>query len=111
MKAEFGRHSYSRQSIEYRFRRPVDFARIAFSCAGDQRIWESHIESGYRNNCAIRLGSALRLLGLSEEKTSRKMTEWNEKNLIKYRRQSLRALSDQRINIRSHTDIAATIKC
>jgi len=73
---------FRRQPVDYRFRRPVDLARIAFPCAGAQRIWESHIEAGYRNNCAIRLCSELRLLRLTEEETSQKLTEWNEKNRI-----------------------------
>lgn len=73
---------FRRQPFDYRFRRPVDLARIAFPCAGAQRIWESHVETGYRNNCAIRLCSELRLLGLSEEEASQKLTEWNEKNRI-----------------------------
>jgi primase-like protein len=71
-----------RHLFDYRFRRPADIARIAFPCAGAQRIWEIHVEAGYRNNYAIRLCSELRLLGLSEEETSQKMTEWNEKNRI-----------------------------
>ncbi len=72
----------TRQALRYRFRRPSDLARMDFPCAAAQRIWESHIEPGYRNNCAIRLSSELRLLGLNEEEAQGKLTEWNEKNRI-----------------------------
>ena len=72
----------TRRRFRYRFRRPTDLARIEFPCAGLQRIWEDHIEPGYRNNCAIRLASELRLLGLSAEETDDKLLEWNERNGI-----------------------------
>lgn len=72
----------TRRAFRYRFCRLLDPARIEFPCAAMQRIWESHIEPGYRNNCAIRLSSELRLLGLSEEEARGKLTEWNEKNRI-----------------------------
>jgi hypothetical protein len=73
---------FTRKPFAYRFRRPENLARIEFPCAALQRIWESHIESGYRNNCAIRLASELRLLGLNEEEANDKLIEWNEKNHI-----------------------------
>jgi hypothetical protein len=72
----------TRKPFRYRFRRPEDLKRIAFPCAALQAIWESHIEPGYRNNCAIRLASWLRLLGLSDEETDDKLFEWNERNDI-----------------------------
>ena len=72
----------TRREFRYHFCRPLDPARIEFPCAAMRRIWESHIEPGYRNNCAIRLSSELRLLGLSEEEARGKLTEWNEKNRI-----------------------------
>jgi hypothetical protein len=72
----------ARKPFRYRFRRPEDLSRIVFPCAGAQKIWESHIEPGERNNCAIRLASELRLLGLSEEETRDKLFEWNERNGI-----------------------------
>ena len=71
-----------RKSFRNRFRRPEDSRQIAFPCAGAQRIWESHVEPGQRNNCAIRLASELRLLGLSEEETREKLFKWNETNRI-----------------------------
>jgi Primase C terminal 1 (PriCT-1) len=73
---------FTRKPFAYRFRRPENLARIEFPCAALQRIWESHIESGYRNNCAIRLASELRLLGLSAAEASDKLLEWNERNRI-----------------------------
>jgi hypothetical protein len=73
---------FTRKPFRYRFNRPADLARIEFPCAGLQRIWESEIEPGYRNNCAIRLASELRLLGLSAEETQDKLLEWNERNGI-----------------------------
>ena len=73
---------FTRKPFKYRFRRPLDLARIELPCAAVQRIWQSHIEPGNRNNCAIRLSSELRLLGLSEEETRGKLAEWNERNRI-----------------------------
>ncbi len=72
----------SRKPFAYSFRRPPDFTHITFPCAGAQRIWESHVESGFRNNCAIRLASDLRLLGLTEDEAKEKLFEWNERNGI-----------------------------
>ena len=73
---------FIRRPFAYRFRRPEDLAHIEFPCAALQKIWESHIESGYRNNCAIRLASELRLLGLSADETGEKLLQWNERNHI-----------------------------
>ena len=72
----------TRRPFAYRFHGPVDLARIAFPCAGAQAIWQSHIEPGQRNNCAIRLASELRLLGLSADEAREKLLEWNERNDI-----------------------------
>lgn len=72
----------ARKPFRYRFRHPPDLARIVFPCAGMQKIWESHVEPGYRNNCAIRLASHLRLFGLTENEAGEKLFEWNEKNSI-----------------------------
>ncbi|MBI4525579.1 MAG: primase C-terminal domain-containing protein [Deltaproteobacteria bacterium] len=73
---------FTRRPFRYRFRRPADLSHIAFPCASFQKIWESHVEPGFRNNCAIRLASELRLLGLTEEEGEAKLFEWNEKNAI-----------------------------
>ncbi|HEU4341074.1 MAG TPA: primase C-terminal domain-containing protein [Candidatus Binatia bacterium] len=72
----------TRKPFRYRFHRPSDLRRIEFPCAGIQKIWESHVELGYRNNCAIRLASELRLLGLNEDEANEKIFEWNESNRI-----------------------------
>jgi hypothetical protein len=72
----------TRKPFPYRFRRQADLARLTFPCAALQAIWENHIEPGYRNNCAIRLASELRLLGLSEDEANDKLFEWNERNDI-----------------------------
>lgn len=72
----------TRKPFPYRFRRPEDLSRIDFPCAAIERIWESHVEPGYRNNCAIRLASAFRLLGLTEAEGRAKLYEWNEKNSV-----------------------------
>lgn len=72
----------TRKSFPYHFRRPENLSHLSFPCAGVQRIWESHVEPGYRNNCAIRLASELRLLGLSTDEANEKLFEWNEKNGI-----------------------------
>jgi hypothetical protein len=74
----------------YRFRRPVDLNQLTFPCAALQKIWQSHIEPGYRNNCAIRLASGLRLLGLTEDEANEKLFEWNEKNGIELPAEELR---------------------
>jgi hypothetical protein len=72
----------TRKPFVYRFRRPADLTQLTFPCAALQKIWESHIEPGYRNNCAIRLASGLRLLGLREDEAGDKLLEWNERNTI-----------------------------
>lgn len=71
-----------KKPFTYRFRRPQDLDKLVLPCAGLQKIWESHVEAGYRNNCAIRLASEFRLLGLSEDESREKLFEWNEKNHI-----------------------------
>src|SRR5262249_35437629 len=72
------------------FRRPDDLAQLRFPCAALQTIWESHVEPGYRNNCAIRLASELRLLGLNEDEANDKLIEWNERNGIELPSDELR---------------------
>jgi hypothetical protein len=72
----------TRKPFAYRFHRPADMTQIQFHCAGAQAIWESHIERGYRNNCAIRLASELRMVGLRAEETDAKLVEWNDKHNI-----------------------------
>ena len=71
-----------RKPFRYRIRPPTDASRLDFLCAGMQRIWETHVEPGNRNNCAIRLASEFRLLGLSIEETRARIFEWNERNAI-----------------------------
>ena len=72
----------TRRPFDYKFRRPADLTHVEFPCAGAQAIWERHIEPGQRNNCAIRLASELRLLGLSAAECQKKLHEWNDKNDI-----------------------------
>ena len=72
----------TRRSIEYRFGRPTDLTDMQLPCAGAQAIWQRHIEPGQRNNCAIRLASELRLIGLSAEECEQKLLAWNDKNRI-----------------------------
>jgi hypothetical protein len=69
-----------RKPFPYRFARPTNLGHLDFPCAGVQKIWESHIEPGYRNNCAIRLASELRLMGLTADEAKDKLFEWNESN-------------------------------
>jgi hypothetical protein len=83
----------TRKPFSYRFRRPQDLERITFPCAALQTIWDNHIEPGSRNNCAIRLASELRLLGLSEIEANEKMLEWNEKNRIELPVEELRSVA------------------
>ena len=80
----------ARKPFAYRFRRPADLAQLTFPCAGLQTIWECHIEPGYRNNCAIRLASELRLLGLNEDEANDKLFEWNDRNDIELPADELR---------------------
>jgi hypothetical protein len=82
----------ARKPFDYRFRRPADLAQLTFPCAALQTIWESHIEPGYRNNCAIRLASELRLLGLSEDEANDKLFEWNERNGVELPADELRSV-------------------
>ena len=71
-----------RKPFVYRIRRPADLSKLDFVCTGVSKIWESHIEPGYRNNCAIRLASEFRLMGLSSDETKQKLLEWNQRNGI-----------------------------
>jgi hypothetical protein len=81
---------FTRKPFSYRFRRPADLGEIHFPCTGIEGIWESHIEAGSRNNCAIRMASELRLLGLNEDEANEKMLEWNDKNRIELPSDELR---------------------
>jgi hypothetical protein len=72
----------TRKPFVYRIRRPDDLSKLDLVCAGLRRVWESHIEPGYRNNCAIRLASEFRLMGLSSDETEQKLLEWNQRNGI-----------------------------
>ena len=72
----------SRKPFMYRFHRTKDPGRGGFSCKGMQAIWQSHVKSGVRNNCAIRLASGFRLCGLTEEETQAQLLDWNTKNDI-----------------------------
>ncbi|HYT54436.1 MAG TPA: primase C-terminal domain-containing protein, partial [Verrucomicrobiae bacterium] len=72
----------TRKPFVYPIRRPADLSKLEFVCAGVRKIWESHIEPGYRNNCAIRLASEFRLMGLSGDETEQKLLEWNQRNGI-----------------------------
>jgi hypothetical protein len=83
----------TRKPFVYRFRRPADIERPDFPCAGAQKIWESHIDAGYRNNCAIRLASELRLLGLTSDETEARLLEWNDRNGIELLPEELRAVA------------------
>jgi hypothetical protein len=83
----------TRKPFEYRFQRPPDLQRMHFPCAGAQAIWQSHVEPGERNNCAIRLASEARQLGLSEVETTDKLLEWNERNRIELRAEELRSVA------------------
>ena len=82
----------TRKPFVYRFHRPDDLSQLQFPCAGAQAIWENHIEAGQRNNCAIRLASELRQLGLSAEETAQKLLEWNERNEIELTTDELRSV-------------------
>jgi primase-like protein len=82
----------TRKPFVYRFHRPDDLSQLQFPCAGAQAIWENHIEAGQRNNCAIRLASELRQLGLSADETAQKLLEWNERNEIELPADELRSV-------------------
>jgi len=51
-------------------------------CEARKRIWNSHIEKGYRNNAAVRLVSQFRLSGFSKEKSIKLIVSWNKNNSI-----------------------------
>jgi Primase C terminal 1 (PriCT-1) len=82
----------TRKPFAYSFRRPPDLSRLEFPCAGVQKMWESHIEHGQRNNCAIRLASELRLLGLTADEAEEKLVEWNDRNGINLPLEELRSV-------------------
>lgn len=83
----------TRKPFYYRFQRSPDPDRFEFHCAGVATIWRSHIEPGYRNNCAIRLASELRQLGLSAAESESKLLEWNERNDIGLSTEELRSVT------------------
>ena len=72
----------TRKPFVYPIRRPADLTKLDWVCAGVRTIWETHIEPGYRNNCAIRLASECRLMGLSSDEAEQKLLEWNQRNSI-----------------------------
>lgn len=80
----------TRKPFVYLFHRPADLSRIDFRCAALQKIWQNRVESGYRNNCAIRLASEFRLLGLTRDETEAKLVDWNDRNGIELSPQELR---------------------
>jgi len=82
-----------RKPFVYHFHRPADLDRIQFHCAGIEAIWQSHIEPGARNNCAIRLASELRQLGLNATETEHKLVDWNERNAIALSAEELRSVA------------------
>ena len=84
--------SLTRRPFVYRFHRPADLDHLQFHCAGMEAIWQSHIEPGTRNNCAIRLASELRQLGLSALETETKLLEWNACNGIELSGGELRSV-------------------
>ncbi|MFQ5964022.1 MAG: primase C-terminal domain-containing protein [Candidatus Scalinduaceae bacterium] len=70
-----------RKEFEYRFTlRDDDPEKVL--CPAMVNIWKSHIDVGYRNNCAIRLASQFRLSGFSKEKTEELILSWNKRNRI-----------------------------
>jgi primase-like protein len=73
---------FTRKPFSYTFSRQGNIERVEFPCAALEVIWKSHIDPGSRNNCAIRLASELRLLGLSEEEAGIKLLQWNKTNNI-----------------------------
>lgn len=83
----------TRKPFSYRFQRPADLDQVQFHCAGAQAIWQSHIEPGYRNNCAIRLASELRQFGLAAAETEAKLVEWNQRNAIELSADELRGVA------------------
>lgn len=82
----------TRKPFVYRLRRPADLSKLQFACAGVERIWQTHIEPGSRNNCAIRLASEFRLMGLAENETAQKLFGWNERNRIELPSEEVRAV-------------------
>lgn len=75
----------ARQKADARQKRTLDhYAPRTNSrmCDAKQRIYNSHIEPGDRNNCAIILASHFRNEGKSEPTTQEMMSEWNVRNSI-----------------------------
>ena len=70
-----------RKEFEYHFSLKDDDPEKVL-CPAMVNIWNSHINAGYRNNCAIRLASQFRLSGFSKEKTEGLLLLWNKKNRI-----------------------------
>jgi len=61
-------------------------------CAARQAMWQSHISPGQRNNAAIRLASAFRLAGFTQEQTRLLLFEWNTRRQTGLPEHELRAV-------------------
>jgi hypothetical protein len=100
----------TRRPFVYRIPRPPDLSKLDFVCEGVRKIWESHIERGYRNNCAIRLASEFRLMGLSGDETEQKLLEWNHRNDSSFQLRSFGELSTPLTSIAFRTVTVAWIR-
>jgi len=67
---------------------------VQFACAGLQSMWERAVGQGYRNNCAIRLASEFRLMGLSQSETRERLFQWNQRNEIELPHHELESVLD-----------------
>lgn len=70
---------YTRKPFVYRFKPKFGDDPEKFLCPGFLKIWQSHVEPGFRNNCSIRLLSEFRRNGLSEGKSRELIYQWNER--------------------------------
>jgi hypothetical protein len=74
-------------------------------------VWERHIEPDQRNNCAIRLASELRLLGLALRNAKKNYTNGTTGAISIYPKKNLPAWFDSPINIASDIATVVTMLC
>lgn len=70
----------TRVKIDYSLKDTEDPSKVL--CKAREKIWNSHVRKGSRNNVAVRLIAQFRLSGFSKEKALKLIVSWNEKNCV-----------------------------
>ncbi len=70
----------TRVKIDYSLKDTEDPSGIL--CKARERIWNSHVSKGFRNNVAVRLIAQFRLSGFNKERVTKLIVSWNKKNTV-----------------------------